>query len=191
MAQTIDTTLEEKYATISTEVKGNRNWFLVLGVVTVLLGMAAIFFPFFASLAVELLIGWALVFSGVAGIVHAFRTSKWKGFVFSLLGALLSLGAGIVLLLYPLTGILSLTLFIAAFFLAGGVFRIILALRLRPFDHWGWLLFGGALDLVLAALILTQWPEAAAWIIGLLVGIDLIFAGWTMIMLAAAARRSS
>lgn len=189
MTQTVDTTMRGTAVMLTPEVKQYRNWFLVLGIIMLVAGIAAIIFPYVASLAVELLLGWILVFSGAAGIVHAFRMAKWKGFMFSLLGALVSLGVGIVLLLYPLTGILTLTLLIAAFFLASGIFRIASAFRLRPFDHWGWLLTGGVLELVLAALIITQWPEAAAWVIGLLLGIDLVFTGWTMMMLAAAARR--
>ena len=121
--------------------------------------------------------------------MHAFRAARWKGFILAMMGALLSLGIGI-LLLYPLTGILSLTLVIAVFFMAGGLFRILLAFRLRPLDHWGWLLVSGILSLLLAAIILTQWPTAAAWLLGLLVGIDLMFSGWTLLMLGIAAARS-
>lgn len=183
--------MEGTFATVNAEVKERCIWFLIVGIVMVVLGIAAIAFPFIATIGVELLIGWILVISGVVGIVHAFRSAKWKGFLFSLLGALLSLGVGIVLLLYPFKGILSLTLLIAAFFLAGGVFRILLALRLRPADHWAWLLASGILALVLAVLTLAQWPAAAAWMMGLLIGIDRIFAGWTSIMLAMAGPRSA
>ena len=189
MKTIIDPTVERRALRVTTEIKEHHTRFLILGIVMLIAGTAAIIFPFFASLAVELLIGWVLLFSGIAGIVHAFSTRKWNGFVLSLLIALLSLGVGIVLLIYPLTGLLSLTLLITAFFLAGGIIRIVLALKLRPFDHWGWLLFGGILDLILATLIITQWPEAAALIVGLLVGIDLIFTGWIMLLLASATHR--
>lgn len=191
MTDAADTTLQKKHVKFTTEVKENHTWFMVLGVVMVLLGIAAIVFPSVATLAVELFIGWILVFSGVAGIVNAFHVSKWAGFLFSMFGALLALGVGIILLLFPLSGILSLTLLVAAFLIASGLLRIFLAFRLRPLDHWGWHLFGGMLALVLAGLILSQLPEAAAWIIGLLIGVDLIFSGWTLIMLAASARRSA
>lgn len=189
MKTIIDPTVERTAPRVTTEIKAHHTRFLILGIVMLIAGTAAIIFPFFASLAVELLIGWVLLFSGIAGIVHAFSTRKWNGFVLSLLIALLSLGVGIVLLIYPLTGLLSLTLLITVFFLAGGIIRIVLALKLRPFDHWGWLLFGGILDLILATLIITQWPEAAALIVGLLVGIDLIFTGWIMLLLASATHR--
>lgn len=189
MDQTIESAVEEKYAILTTAVRDNQRWLLLLGVLMVLLGVAAILFPFVASLAMNMLIGWVLLFSGTLGILHAFRMRKWAGFFISLLGALLSLGLGSVLLLYPVTGIVSLTLLMAAFLFAGGLLRILLALRLRPFDHWVWLLFSGVLALVLAALILTQWSEAV-WILGILVGIDLVFAGWTMLLLAVTGRRT-
>jgi uncharacterized membrane protein HdeD (DUF308 family) len=134
-------------------------------------------------------VGWILVLSGALGLVHAFRAAKWKGFLLSLLWALLSLGVGIALLVYPFTGMLSLTLLITVFFLAGGTLRIVQALRLRPADYWGWLLASGILALLLGGLILAQWPMAATWVIGVLVGIDLIFAGWTSALLGMAARR--
>lgn len=191
MTDTANTTFLKKPGKVTAEVKENRIWFMVLGIVMVLLGIAAIVFPSVATFAVELLIGWILVISGVAGVVNAFHTSKWAGFLLSMFTALLALGVGIILLLFPFSGIFSLTLLLAAFLIASGVLRIFLAFRLRPLDHWGWHLLGGVLALVLAGLILSQLPEAAAWVIGLLIGVDLIFSGWTLIMLAAAARRSA
>ncbi|MGA9575164.1 MAG: HdeD family acid-resistance protein [Lysobacterales bacterium] len=189
MTGTVNTMGENIHGVITDEVREHRNWFLVMGAVMVLLGLAAIVFPFIATLAVELSIGWILLISGAAGIAQAIRAARWKGFLFSLLSALLSLGIGVILLLYPLTGILSLTVLLATFFIIVGIFRILQAMSLRPHDHWGWLLTSGILALVLAALIIIQWPEAVAWVIGLLVGIDLIFNGWTLVMLANAARR--
>lgn len=190
MYRTADPSIPDKYPALTEEVKAHRRGFLAVGIVMLALGVAAIAFPFFATLAVALLVGWILAISGVVGIVHAFGIKQWKGFMFSLLGALLSLAVGTLLLLYPFTGVLSLTLLIATFFLASGVLRILLALRLRPVDHWGWLLSSGALALVLGALILSQWPQASSWVIGVLVGIDLVFAGGVSTMLAIAARRA-
>jgi uncharacterized membrane protein HdeD (DUF308 family) len=188
MTQIADTSSKENAAAYTNDVKVNRTWFMVLGIMMILLGGAAIVFPFVATLAMELFIGWALVIIGAMGIVSAFQAAKWKGFLLSMLSALLALGIGVLLLLFPLPGILSLTLLVAAYLIVSGILRIFLAFRLRPLDHWGWHLIGGSLALVLAVLILAQWPEAAAWIIGLLIGVDLIFSGWTLIMLAVATR---
>lgn len=175
-------------APVSEDVRQNRGWIMFFGVALAALGIAAIAFPFVATVTVELLVGWILAISGGLGLVNALRTPKWRGFTFSLLGAVLSLAIGLLLLAYPLTGILSLTLVMAAFFAAGGVLRVMLALKLRPLDNWGWLLASGLLALVVAALILVQWPVAAAWVIGLVVGIDLLAAGVILIVLARTAR---
>ncbi len=190
MNQTHNTESEKNDTTITLEVKKNSTWFMVFGVVTILLGVVAIVFPFIATLATELFIGGVLVIGGVGGVVNAFHAAKWKGFLLSMLTALLALVVGTLFLLFPLPGVLSLTLLVTVFLAIDGVLRIFLAFRLRPLDQWKWHLFGGMLALVLAGLILAQWPEAAAWIIGLLVGINLFFSGWALVMLASAARRS-
>ncbi|PLW81354.1 hypothetical protein CWI75_16100 [Kineobactrum sediminis] len=191
MAHTMGNEIDDSYTLFTPEVKEKNRWFMVLGVVMFLLGIAAVAFPFVATLAMELLIGWIFTISGVIGMVTAFRTPKWKGFLFEILGSLLALGIGLVLLFFPMAGMLSLTLLVAAFLIASGIFRIFLAFTLRPLDHWGWQIVSGVLALVLAGLILAQLPHAANWVIGLLVGIDLMFSGMIMIMLATTARRSA
>jgi uncharacterized membrane protein HdeD (DUF308 family) len=95
--------------------------------------------------------------------------------------------AGFILVLHPTSGAVVLTLLMAMFFMIGGLFRIITALLMR-YPHWGWVLLNGLITLVLGVLILRQLPEAAVWIIGMFVGIDLIFCGWSWVMLALALR---
>ncbi|HNP64858.1 MAG TPA: HdeD family acid-resistance protein [Woeseiaceae bacterium] len=174
---------------ITDEVRRHRAWFLVVGLATVLLGAAALIFPVVATLAVSVLVGWILTIYGTLAVIHAYRNKRWNGFLWSLFGALLALGAGVVLLFFPTSGALSLTLLIAAFLLTSGAFRVLLALRLRPADRWGWLLLSGLLAIVLAIVITLLWPDAVAWIVGMLVGVDLVFSGWASILLGLAARR--
>ena len=176
---------------ITAEVRRHRGWFLAVGIATVILGAAALVSPIVATLAISVLVGWVLTIYGALAAIHAFRTARWNGFLWSLFGALLAFGAGIMLLFFPMTGALSLTLLIAAFLLTSGTFRVILSFRLRPADRWGWLLLSGLLAIALAITIALLWPEAAAWIIGMLVGIDLVFSGWASILLALAAGRAS
>lgn len=183
-------TIPESPVALTPEVRRHATGFIVLGVLLILFGTAAILFPLAATLAVELLVGAVLVASGAVALVQAFGASGWKGFLLSLLAALLSLAVGAVLLFYPITGVISLTLLIGAFFFATGVVRVLLALRIRPNDQWGWIMVSGVLALILSALILLAWPRAAGWIIGLLVGVDLIFAGWGAVALGLAARRA-
>jgi len=172
------------------EVREHWQGFLALGIVLILLGVAAIFFPFVATLATELTIAWILVFSGIAQGLHAFRLRHRIGFWPSLLSGLLTLTIGLLLLVFPMSGILSITLFVAALFLVNGAFRIAQAIQLRPLAHWGWLLAGGILSMLLGVLVLAQWPAAALWLLGLLVGIDLMFSGWMLLWLALMAYRT-
>jgi uncharacterized membrane protein HdeD (DUF308 family) len=166
------------------DVREHWKGVLVLGIVLILLGVAAIFFPFVATLATELTIAWILVFSGIAQGLHAFRLRHRVGFWPSLLSGLLTLAVGLLLILFPMSGILSITFLIAILFLANGAFPIAQALRLRPLEHRGLLLAGGVLSMLLGLLVIAQWPAAAVWLLGLLVGIDLMFSGWMLLWLS-------
>ncbi len=169
----------------NTDLKRRRGWVIGISAMLIALGVAAIVFPFFASLAVEQLVGWVLFLSGVLGVLHALADAKAHGFMLRLLGAVLSVGVGVVLVLYPFSGVLSLTLLVAAFFVAGGLLRIVLAMQMRRVSRHGLTLTSGILGVALGVSIVVLWPEAAAWIIGILIGIDLIFAGIASLALAA------
>ncbi|MCI0591173.1 MAG: HdeD family acid-resistance protein [Gammaproteobacteria bacterium] len=175
-------------AQIADALEKNRGWFLALGIVWIVLGTVAIITPFMATLAIELLIGSLFLIGGIAQLIHVFTGEAWKGFFLHLFGALLALLAGGLLLWYPLGGVISLTLLLVAYFIAEGVSKIILAFQVRPKGNWGWLLFSGVIAIVLAGLIWAHFPSSAAWAIGLLVGINMLFGGWTLVMLAIAAR---
>ena len=168
------------------EMRRQRGWFLALGLIMLAAGIAAVVFPFMATLAVAVSIGLVLVVAGIAQFVHAFSVRKWRGFLLTLLSGLLSLVVGALVLIYPGTGIVSLTLLVGTFLLAGGAMKVLLAFRLRPLAGWPWLLFSGCLAMLLGGLIVWIWPSAAGWVLGLLVGIDLVFSGWWLLILAAA-----
>lgn len=173
------------------KVKEKSGWFLALGILMVLLGIAAISMPLLAALAIELLLGWLLVIGGIAQGIHAFGQKQWGGLLWQLLIGVLYLAVGTMLLVEPLRGVLTLTFLLAVFFVAEGILRMIMALKLRPVQNWGWMLVSGVVTLILGALIWANWPSAAVWAIGLLVGIDMVFGGWSLIMLASAARRAN
>ena len=166
-------------------------WLLGLGILLVVLGLLLIAAPAAGTLAVDVLIGWFLIIGGIAQIVHAFMEQRWSGFLLELLSGILYGAVGVLLLAYPLAGVAALTLLLAAFLAVEGIFRIVMALRVRPAQGWGWLLFGGVVTLVLAILIWMQWPSSALWVIGLLVGINLLFTGWSLCMVALAARSAA
>jgi uncharacterized membrane protein HdeD (DUF308 family) len=168
-----------------------RHWgtLLTLGILTALAGVVAIILPRAATLAVELLLGCLLVVDGVLQGVHAAQLRGRRGFGWKLAASLVSLAAGVLLLAFPLTGVLTLTLVVALFFLVSGVFKGILSLRWWPVGGAGWLLVSGIVSLLLGFGILVAFPEAAAWVVGLLVGIALLIDGSWLMGMAVAARR--
>jgi uncharacterized membrane protein HdeD (DUF308 family) len=172
---------------VEKNINVNWGWFMSLGVVLMALGAIAIAVPAMATLAVELLIGWILIFGAVMHIIDAFWIHHLRQSIFELLLGILYLVIGILLLSHPLKGVLTLTLLLSIFFLAGGIFKVILALELRTVTNWGWMLASGILALVLGGLILKGLPSSAAWAIGLLLGIDLIVTGWSVFAIALAA----
>jgi uncharacterized membrane protein HdeD (DUF308 family) len=164
--------------------------FLVEGITLVGLGLAAIVLPLIATVAVEIIIGWLLLVSGTVGVVITFRMRRTPGFWWSLLSAILGIAAGIVLLRWPLNGALSLTLILAVFFLIEGIASIFYALEHKRelSGRWSWMLISGAVDLILASIIFLGLPGTAAWAIGLLVGINMVFGGSAVIAMALHAR---
>lgn len=166
----------------------NWGWLLTLGILMVILGLLAIAAPVVATIALQLALGWILVIGGIAQAIHAFMAKGWSGVLLQLLSALLYLVIGVLLLANPVGGALALTLVLAVFLIVEGAFKIILAMRIRDHRGWGWLMASGLLAVVLGLLIWSEWPASGLWIIGLLVGIQLLFTGWSLVMLALAAR---
>ena len=166
--------------------------FLVEGIILVLLGLLAIVIPPLATLGVTIVLGWVFLFSGVAGLITTFGARQAPGFWWSLLSAILAIAAGVVLLISPVRGAVSLTFLLIAFFVIEGVITIMYALEHRRelTGQWGWMLFSGIVDLVLAVLIFAGLPGSAAWALGLLVGINMLFGGSAMIAMAMHARGS-
>jgi len=171
----------------------HEHWRLLLaeGIILVLLGMAAILLPPVAGLAVTIFVGWLFLIGGVVGVIVTLRARNMPGFGWSLLSAIVALLAGGVLLWNPLQGLLTLTYVLIAYFIVDGVLMIAYAIahRRELSGRWEWLMVNGVIDLVLAALILMGLPGSSAWALGLLVGIDLVFGGCSLIAMALAARQ--
>ena len=170
----------------------HEHWklFMFEGGVLLVLGVAAILIPPIASLAVAIFLGWLFLVSGMVGLLTTYWMRHAPGFWWSLLSAVLALVVGVVLIGWPVGGILSLTLVLIVFFLIEGIASIMFALEHRrqlP-ERWGWMLASGIVDLILAAVILMGLPGTAAWAIGLLVGINMVFGGIALIAMAMTAR---
>jgi uncharacterized membrane protein HdeD (DUF308 family) len=181
-------------ARIQTAVKESlhAHWviFLLEGIVLIVLGLMAVALPMLATLAVAILIGWLLLVSGAVGLVTSIWMRRASGVLWSLLSAILGVAAGIVLLWWPLSGALSLTVILTAFLTIEGIFSIMYALEHKRdlSGRWGMMLLSGIVDLILAAMIFLGLPATAAWAIGLLLGINLIFGGSTLAAMALHAR---
>jgi uncharacterized membrane protein HdeD (DUF308 family) len=170
----------------------HKHWvlFLIEGIVLLLLGLAAILLPVLATITFTLLIGWLFLISGVVGLITTLWMRHAPGHWWSLLSAFIGIAAGILLLLWPITGSLSLTLLLTAFFIVEGIASIMYAIEHRNqlSGRWGWMLTSGIIDLILAAIIIAGLPGTALWALGLLVGINLLFGGIALIGMALAAR---
>jgi uncharacterized membrane protein HdeD (DUF308 family) len=158
-------------------------WFLILGIVLILVGMIAMAAPFVATLTTVLFFGILLAAGGVVQIVNSILGSSWRGFFLHLLSGLLHLIIGGLMIERPDRAAEVLTLILAVAFLVGGSLRVIYVLMNR-FTGWPWVLLNGLITLFLGVAIWRQWPESSIWVIGLFVGIDLVFNGWSWVMLA-------
>ena len=170
----------------------HEHWglFLAEGIILVILGIAAIALPPIATLAFTIIIGWVFLISGVVGLFTTFWARHVPGFWWSLISAIIGIAAGVVLLLWPITGTLSLTLVLIAFFVVEGIVSIMYAIEHRNqlTGRWGWMLVSGIIDLILAGIIFAGLPGTAVWALGLLVGINMLFGGAALIAMAFAAR---
>lgn len=166
--------------------------FLAEGIILVILGFGAIIVPPLAGLAATVFLGWLFLMAGVVGLVATFRERGAPGFWWSLLSAVAALAAGLLLLWNPLHGLATLTYVLIAFFIADGALLIIMAIEHRRelSGRWEWMLFNGVLDIVLALIIISGLPHSLLWALGLLVGIDLVFGGASLIGMALDARRN-
>jgi uncharacterized membrane protein HdeD (DUF308 family) len=177
---------------VAVERSMRNHWklFLFEGIALVLLGAAAVVLPVVATIAVELIMGWVLLISGVIGLVATFRTRGAPGFTWSIVSALIGIIAGIVLLRWPVSGTVSLTLILTVFLVIEGITSIFYSLEHKRelSGRWGMMLMSGIVDLVLAGIIFAGLPGTAGWAIGLLIGVNLVMGGAALIAMALHAR---
>jgi uncharacterized membrane protein HdeD (DUF308 family) len=170
------------------EIRANWVGFLVIGIVMIVLGTFLIVSPWVGTLAAVWVLSILLILSGIAEFVAAFWVRGWSGSFLALLAGVLYVALGVLIFDRPVAAAATLTLVVAAFLIVGGIVRIATALSLR-FDGWGWSLASGVIASLLGLMIWRQWPEASLWVIGLFVGIEVLFTGWTWVMLSMLLRR--
>ncbi len=161
----------------------NRQLVIFEGIVFILLGLLAMTLPLFFTLALEQLIGFLFLFGGCIQSYRVLKSQPTRGFWASLLSAILSLVIGGLLLAKPLEGLLTLTSLLLIFFFIEGLFKVALAFSLKGKKGWEWILVSGLISLFLGCVIIAGWPGTALWTLGLLVGINMLFFGCSLLLL--------
>jgi uncharacterized membrane protein HdeD (DUF308 family) len=170
-------------------VKKSLNWSITLSVLLILAGLLAIVMPPVAGFAVTIFVGWLLVFSGVMHFVYAWHTRGTGAIIWEIL---LGIAYGVVggyMLYHPLLGMASITLALAAYLFAECILEFILGFALRGRSATAWLFLDGIITLILAVMIFFTWPSSTGWVLGTLVGISMLFSGFTRLMISLAARK--
>ena len=170
------------------ELKKNWAWMLSLGIVMVMLGVIGLGMTVLFNEIVVMYFGFLLLFGSGVQLMQAFRAEAWKGRVWHVLIALVYIVGGIIAVTEPVIAGMTLALLIAWTLIVIGVLRLVMALQMRGANGWLWTLLGGVLSVVLGVMIINEWPQSGLWVIGLFVAIEILFAGWSQIMIALAAK---
>jgi uncharacterized membrane protein HdeD (DUF308 family) len=187
MSNTTD--LESIQRQLASTIHTHWKLFLAQGIVMMVLGFLAVAEPNVATVAVGIFVGWLFFVGGIFRALSVWRSRQLPGFAWSMLTAVLAIVLGLILILRPLAGVLTLTMVLVAFFVIEGIASILAAIEHRQhLRSWGWVVFSGIIDLLLAYLIWQGWPSSADWAIGLLVGVNMLFLGLSLVMTALAAR---
>lgn len=169
------------------EVRAHSTWFLVMGIVLIVVGAIAIGSTVLMTIVSVIFLGWLLILGGVFEVIHGFARRRWSGFFVNMGGGVLFAVAGLLMVSNPAVAAVTLTLLIALMLIANGAFRLFVAFS-TPLHHRGWLILDGAISILLGFFIWDSWPVSGLWVIGLFVGIGLLFDGWTEVVLALSVR---
>jgi uncharacterized membrane protein HdeD (DUF308 family) len=180
--------LREAVSGWAQDAKRNAGWLIVLGVVTVVAGFLAMGSPLASGLGVTLLIGIAMVIGGVARTIGAFQAGSFGQGALAFIGGILTFAAGMILAGRPGFGLATLTLMLGGYLVVDGISGAILAFHARPGKGWGWMLFSAGMGVLLGFLLLREWPLSGLWAVGTLVGINLVFAGFSLVSVGSSAR---
>jgi uncharacterized membrane protein HdeD (DUF308 family) len=164
-------------------------WSIALSILLILAGLFAILIPSISGIAVTLVFGWLMILSGITHFVFAFKTHTTGGVLWELLVGAVYLFTGVYMIMHPLAGLLSLTLILMVYLFFEGIVEVIHFFQVRPRNGASWLLVNGIITLILAIMIWRSWPSSSVWVIGTLVGISMLFSGFSRLMLALAARK--
>jgi len=151
------------------------------GLLFILLGTTAIVVPQIFTVAIALFLGWLILFGGLIQMMRTLVFSNIPGFRLWLSIALLQIVLGYLLIANPLKGALTLTLMLLILFAVEGISKISLALLIKPLPNWSWMLFSGVTALIFVVVIIIGWSEVSHWLLGLFLGVNMVFLGWTLV----------
>jgi uncharacterized membrane protein HdeD (DUF308 family) len=173
---------------LAEDIKKRSAWSIFMGVLTALLGVFLIAYPLAAATITTLLLGWILIFVGIAQFVFALHSQTVGNFFLKVFLGLLYGIAGVALAFFPLAGVAALTVILGSLLVVYGIGAAVAAFEMRPVDGWGWFLFDGVATFLVGILILAKWPSSSLWAIGTLVGVAVLMGGISRIMIAAKIR---
>jgi uncharacterized membrane protein HdeD (DUF308 family) len=165
-------------------VKRYSLWYLIQGVLLVVAGVLALVYPFIASVTVVFLLAWILIASGVLQGIGLIGASNVPHYWLQLISAVLAILIGVILLSSPDSGLLIMTVLLIVYFMVEGIAKVIFALTIRPFPHWGWVLGSGLVGILLALILWANMPLTSDWLLGLMLGILLVCEGAALTYLA-------
>jgi uncharacterized membrane protein HdeD (DUF308 family) len=174
---------------LTADARKAATWSIVLSLLMIAAGLVTIGIPVIAGVAVTVIVAWLLLFNGLLHVAFAWRAGRPGAVVWEILLGILYGAIGFYLLASPVAGLESLTLVVALYLFLEGALEFALSLRLRPAPGSGWLMLDGIITLILAVMIWSTWPSSAAWVIGTLIGISMLFSGITRLMFSMAVRR--
>jgi uncharacterized membrane protein HdeD (DUF308 family) len=170
---------------IADTVKAGSRVGVVWGTIVLILGVLAMMAPLVSGIAVTVMVAILLLASGLAQTMYAFKSETILSGVGTFLFGGLAVLCGLAMLVFPGKGLAAITMFLAFYFIADGIFSLVNGIQFRPFKGWGSMVFSGIVSLLLGWMIWSKWPVSGIWAVGVLVGVRLLFVGWTMIILGA------
>jgi uncharacterized membrane protein HdeD (DUF308 family) len=170
---------------IADTIKAGSRVGVVWGIIVLIMGVLAMMAPLVSGIAVTVMVAIILLAAGMAQTMYAFKSDTALSGVSTFLFGGLAVLCGLAMLFFPGKGLAAITMFLAFYFVADGLISLVNGLRFRPFQGWGSMVFSGVVSLLLGWMIWSKWPVSGIWAVGILVGVRLLFTGWTMIILGA------
>ena len=190
MSMSLDLAAEVFREAMRETVKRYSLWYLVEGVLLVVAGVLAIIYPVISSAAVIVVLGWLLIASGVLQGLSLIGARQVPHFWLQLISVILAILIGFLFLRDPTQGLMTLALLLIIFFMMEGISKVVFALTIRPFPNWGWVLASGLVGILLALILWASLPVTAVWLIGVLLGVNLMSIGAAIAYLAWHVRKS-